>query len=432
MTEIFNVEVPGAKYSCSKNYQTLPAKAEDWQRLLKSAHGKQAKCLCAGRGSKLLNIRHLKGRDHFFLARFAKTGPEHAFNCRFFSDAESRTGMQSYVEGVVVEGDDNDVKIRLSQAIQIRAKKDTEEPKVDLVLDPHKPGRTQRAMKLLGLLHLLWTRGNLNAWFPKMEGKRDDSILQWNLRKTAEHIKTHRMTLDKVLLCPSEDGRKAGARNCAVVSRAEKLNYRLVAVGVLQPYDSLVHEPLDQMQKLSLMNSTGMPAMYLNGRVWTDAQTSFAKEVAAWKKGGKTIAIVFLERRKNSRYYNVLKVALMRVSEMLIPLDSGLEGKVEALLREQKRAFSKPLRFDDDDKTIPDFWLNDLTDEYPMEVFGMNTPEYLQRKAEKVKHYEATYGKRLGWWHWNAYENSVVESIPMFPSPANVHVAVLTDDPEQL
>lgn len=431
MTEIFNVEVPGAKYPCSKNYQTLSAKAEDWQRLLKSAHGMQAKCLCAGRGSKLLNIRHLKGNDHYFLARFAKTGPEHAFNCRFFSEAESLTGLQSYVEGVVVEGDDNDVKIRLSQAIQIRVKKDADEPKADLALDPRKPGRTQRAMKLLGLLHLLWTRGNLNAWFPKMEGKRDDSILQWNLRKTAEHINTHRMTLDKVLLCPSEDGGKAGTQNRAVVSRAEKLNYRLVAVGVLEPYDSCVHEPVDQMQKISLMSSTGMPAMYLNGRIWTDAQTSFAKEVAAWKKGSKTIAIVFLERRKNSRYYDVLEVALMRVSGMLIPLDSGLEGKVEALLREQKRAFSKPLRFDDDDKTIPDFWLKDMADEYPMEVFGMNTPEYLERKAEKFKHYEAKYAERLGWWHWNAYGNSEIESIPVFPPPANSYAAVPADDSEQ-
>ncbi len=85
------------------------------------------------------------------------------------------------------------------------------------------------------------------------------------------------------------------------------------------------------------------------------------------------------------------------------------------MLREQKRKFSKPLRFDDDDKTIPDFWLNDLDDEYPMEVFGMNTPEYLQRKADKVLHYQTEYSKRLGWWSWDAYQNSDVASSPALP-----------------
>ncbi|MET3458057.1 DUF1173 family protein [Pseudomonas kilonensis] len=416
MSEIYSVEVPGAKSPCTKTYQTLAESADQWQLLLKNAHGKQAKCLCKGNGSKHLNIRHLKVQKRYVLARYANTGPEHALDCRFFSEAEYRTGLQSYVEGVVVEGDEDDVTVRLSQAIQLRKKDDDAEAeaKVDLPLNPRKPGRTQRAMKLRGLLDLLWTRSNLNTWFPKMEGKRDDSILQWKLKQTAEHIKTHRMTLDKVLLCPAQKGPKCGARNVAIVKQADRLKYRLVTVGVLMPY--IEGEPVDQMQTLSLMNSKGMPTMYLNGRTWPDAQKSFGREIGAWKKGAKIIAIAFLElRQNNARYSDVLEVALMHVSDMLIPLDSDLEGKVEVMLREQKRKFSKPLRFDDDDKTIPDFWLNDLDDEYPMEVFGMNTPEYLQRKADKVLHYQTEYSKRLGWWSWDAYQNSDVASSPALP-----------------
>ncbi|HEX4550332.1 MAG TPA: DUF1173 family protein [Pseudomonas sp.] len=412
MFETYSVRVPEAKYDCSKDYQKLPAKADAWQAQLKKAYGRSAKCLCPGTGQKTLNIRHLKVLNRYVLARSANSGHEHASDCRFFSEAEYRTGLGSYVEGVVQEGDENDVSVRLSQAIQLRKKNDGADPKVDLPFDSRKPGRTQRAMSLLGLLHLLWTRSGLNTWFPKMEGKRDDSILQWILEQTAENIKTHRMTLEKVLLSPA----KNGSRNRDVLDRAKKHQYRLIAVGVLQPFSGDVDDTLDQMQSLPLMSNSGMPTMYLNGKPWADAQHSFAREIKAWKAGAKTIAIAFLSLRDNSRYYDVLEVALMRVSDMLIPLDSGLEGKVEAMLREQKRKFSKPLRFDTDDKTIPDFWLNDLSDEFPMEVFGMNTTEYLLRRNHKITHYQSAYGQRLGWWYWDAYKDSSVTSIPPLPS----------------
>ncbi|TNB98531.1 DUF1173 domain-containing protein [Pseudomonas jessenii] len=411
MFETYSIQLPGAKYPCSKDYQTLPANAEKWQRLLKNAHGKSATCLCLGNGQKALNIRHLKALKRYVLARSANSGHEHATDCRFFSEAEYRTGLGSYVEGVVQEGNEDDVSVRLSQAIQLRKKNDDADPKVDLPFDSRKPGRTQRAMSLLGLLHLLWTRSGLNTWFPKMEGKRDDSILQWLLERTAENIKTHRMTLDRVLLSPA----KHGSRNREVLDRAKTHQYRLIAVGVLQPFSGGVDDTLDDLQSLPLMSSAGIPTMWLKGKPWADARLSFAHELNAWKSGAKTVAIAFLSLRDKSRYYDVLEVALMRVSEMLIPLDSGLEGKVEAMLREQKRKFSKPLRFDADDKTIPDFWLNDLDDEFPMEVFGMNTTEYVLRKNAKISHYQTEYAQRLGWWYWDACNNSDVTSIPPLP-----------------
>lgn len=415
MFEIFEVEVPGAQFPCSKEYQTEKDKAKRWQWLLKNAHGKQAKCLCRGQGAKLLNIRYLKGSDHYFLAKCANTGSEHAFDCRFFSEAESRSGLRAYVEGVVLEGGDNDVSVRLSHAIQIRANNDGDDPQPVLALNPRKPRRTQRVMTLLGLLHLLWTRSNLHAWVPAMEGKRKDAILEWQLKKTAENIKTHRMTLDRVLLTPAQRSSMDAKRNVSVLDTAKKHNYRLLAVGVLEPFAGAVEDIVDQMPALSLMNSAGIPKLYLNGQVWPDAQKSFAREIAAWKKGAKTIAIAFFNLRQNSKYYDVLEVALMRVSDMLIPLDSSLEGVVETMLREQKRKFSKPLRFDADEQTLPDFWLNDLKDEYPMEVFGMSTPDYLQRKAAKIIHYQTEYSKRSGWWQWDAAEDPDARNIPQLP-----------------
>jgi len=41
-------------------------------------------------------------------------------------------------------------------------------------------------------------------------------------------------------------------------------------------------------------------------------------------------------------------------------------------------------------------------DALSMEVFGMNTPEYLQRKQEKSVHYDVEYGHRLPARHFGA------------------------------
>jgi len=50
-----------------------------------------------------------------------------------------------------------------------------------------------------------------------------------------------------------------------------------------------------------------------------------------------------------------------------------------------------------------------------MEVFGMKTPEYLQRKREKITHYDEEYGPGK-WWHWNAAEDPDTQDIPAFPA----------------
>ncbi|WP_223815738.1 MULTISPECIES: DUF1173 family protein [Pantoea] len=62
-----------------------------------------------------------------------------------------------------------------------------------------------------------------------------------------------------------------------------------------------------------------------------------------------------------------------------------MSGMVETRLWEEKRAFIKPLRYDGEEDVFPDFVLTDVpgTEVLPMEVFGMNTPDYLQRRREK-------------------------------------------------
>lgn len=160
-----------------------------------------------------------------------------------------------------------------------------------------------------------------------------------------------------------------------------------------------------------------MPTLYLQKGQWGRVHQSFRQELSAWMRGDTVMAIAHVEMKAGAKsaYGKILDIALMHLSEQWIPLDSGFEAVIESKLRAEGRAFEKPMRFDaDEDCVFPDFWLLDVDAKFPMEVFGMGTPEYLQRKADKVNHYNSEYGP-TAWWSWNAYRDPRGLQIPDFP-----------------
>lgn len=106
----------------------------------------------------------------------------------------------------------------------------------------------------------------------------------------------------------------------------------------------------------------------------------------------------------------------MTVSLRFIPLDSRYEGMVEALLWQEKRAFIKQLRYDGDENVLPVFVLTDVAgaEVLPMEAFGINTPDYLQRKQLKTALYDRGYGAGR-WWQWGASADLEGQGMPDFP-----------------
>ncbi|WP_262390946.1 DUF1173 domain-containing protein [Pantoea alfalfae] len=82
-------------------------------------------------------------------------------------------------------------------------------------------------------------------------------------------------------------------------------------------------------------------------------------------------------------------------------------------LWQQKRRFIKPLRYDSEEDVFTDFVLKDFSgvDALPMEMFGMSSLEYLQRRQVKTSHYEAECGPGR-WWYWDVAAKS---DIPAFP-----------------
>ncbi|MGG4660505.1 DUF1173 family protein [Pseudomonas vlassakiae] len=409
----YPVLISGKRYS--PEFQTDQQYAKSWKTVLEKAYGTHAICSCPSTGSRKLSIKRREDSDGFHLARFAGTGHEHSNDCRYYAPAPERSGMQGYAAGVVEEGEDGSIRVRLARGIRVQAPPSEETQRASVA---RAPGKSKPAMTLLGLLHLLWSESRLSTWYPAMEGKRNSGIVNYALLQAAERIAASRMRLSEVLLLAAQKDSKGAARNQAIAKSATTKDLRLVAISPLARYNPERHS--GDMTRLPFAGPYGMPMLNLPAEVWATAGRRFEREFSAWKRGSRVIAIAQVTPRKGGAFSqaDVVDLALMQVSERWIPVDSDYEGVIEAKLHAAGRSFDKPLRYDaDESEVFPDFWLLDTGKDCPLEVFGMSTHAYLERKAVKTAWYNREYGG-AGWWSWNAAADPMGKNIPPFPAKA--------------
>lgn len=409
MSRCFPVQLGGETYSFK--FQSDKEYQESWKRVLARNYGANAVCLCPGRGERKLAIKHRESSDTWYLARFSNTGDEHAKECRFYSPAPDRSGMQGYTRDAVEEVDGG---LRIKLARGLRVQEPPKEQRSGVSQQRASAGTRKPAMTLLGLLHLLWTEARLNVWYPAMEGKRNLGVINKALRNTAARVSASKLPLDSVLMLAASEKSEAEGRNRAISFEAGKRRNRLLLVSPLARFNPERHEePL----QLPISGPFGMPRLKLPTQTWQRTRQSFSRELAAWKRGSRVMAIAQYETKLGDASVTgeVVEVALMRVTERWIPVDSDHEALIEQRLHDASRSFEKPLRFDaGEDHFFPDFWLIDTRDDVPLEVFGMATPEYLARKAEKTAWLNREYGVR-GWWCWDAAFDPQGNTIPEFP-----------------
>lgn len=401
----------------SPRFQREPTNGDAWKRTLLHAHGQAVvRCCCrTDDHPRRLSIRYRSDSDTFYLARFPETGHEHDPECIYYSPDPESSGMSGYRRGVVEELADGGLRIKLEVGLQRRATTTKATPSISPAA-PSQPGKS--AMTLLGLLHLLWTESGFNRWSPGMSGKRNLGLISYHLIAAAQSIKAGRTRLGEALLiAATQAGGKQEVANIERTVESAQKDRRLIAIAPLarfrEEFEATIERP-------PIMGFHGFPYLILDPQLWNKVKERFGTAIAAWREQKRVIAILQLDVPKvltSGRYLaEVRDVALMRVSSDWIPVESGYEAQACDALVQAGRRFEKPLRYDaDTDITFPDFWLQDMGRDFPMEVWGMSTPEYLDRKAQKIAHYDEAYGPRPhGWWGWDA---ATSQPMPLFPSP---------------
>lgn len=395
----------------SRTYQSADQQGDAWQKVLLHAHGKAVvQCYCRPRQSAnegRLSV-HCRG-DRFHLARFPETGHQHDADCIFYAEDANHSGAGAYRAGVIEELADGGIKIKLKVGLQ-RLLRDS--PTDAPPLPPPgtaKPGKA--AMTLLGLLHLLWTNAGLNVWHPRMAGKRTTGLVHYYLRESAKKIVAGRTRVSATLLTAANSPGKDAERNTSIVARALDARNRLLIVAPLAAYRPDLEQNLQRGQ-LPISGFHGIPYLRMQDGLWSHLNDKYPA-LSAWRQGAKAMAIIQTDVPRlgeKGHFAEILDVAIMRVTNDWLPVESSYEALVADKLIAANRRFEKPCRYDSDDDTFPDFWLSDMGVEFPMEVWGMDSDEYNARKAEKTAHYQELYGD--GWWGWDAASDAEMPALP--------------------
>ena len=402
-----------------------------WQRWLKHARDNKkttvVTCSCLPAETdpvkRRLKVHYSQETERCWLSSYAFTGNEHKPDCRFYSVWSDERQAEIYQGDAVRTAADGTIVVRLPTGLQKKAPSESK-PAEDVSGDEPVKRKRRPSMRLLGLLHLLWEQSDINVWHPAFDKKkRTPGWVSWHLQQTAGRVRVGRVPLEESLLLMTMKGTPQVVANWENLRAAEKNKRRLIVVSVLASWNEAAEARLQTTLPLGLFY--GFPDLVLPDDVRLRLERSFGRELGDWRRGMKVIVIAETEppettfrhtdgRNRPSSCSAVIDAALMTVSPRFIPLDSGYEGLVEEKLWQEKRAFIKPLRYDGEEDVFPDFVLKDVpgVEALPVEVFGMNTPEYLLRKQEKITHYDKEYGEGR-WWYWNVTETSEIPPLPV-------------------
>lgn len=407
----------------------------EWREALRDARNNKAEacviCQCKGLNEdhslRRLVVRYRTDTDKFYVSAWKFTGGQHRHDCRFYSIWPDKSSAKVYSSGVVSVDDNGSFNIKLPVGLIRKKSGDVATGNINPARYT-RTGKTKPSMSLLGLVNFIWQQAEINTWKPQFVINKPRTAM-WvasKINRVAGNIRSGGIILSDVLLLSALKDSPQRQKNQERVRNAIQNNRRMVAVALLKRDATEGYAEMVAGQ-LRLSSPYGFPALKVSPAVLQSCERSFKDELNAWRDGHKVVAIVQTETpvlhndKRAGRFTpvteaDVIGIALMRVSPRFIPVDSGYEEVIEALLCEQKRSFVKPLRFDADEDTLPDFCLTDVGGGYalPMEVFGMRTPEYIERRDVKIALYNDKFGAH-GWWFWDATSRDAENNIPTFP-----------------
>ena len=400
--------------------------AERVQRVLQEAHGTgRAQCLCGGTSDKeerLLAIRRLE--DTYYLARYPNSRDQHRPDCRWaITEDRDRRGDD--------RGESEELRFALPIGRSLRAP-ETGEADDGPDRNRRESSRARaRRTTLLGLFLWLWDEAELTWWHRGFAGRRTDWGAIARIRAAASKaLWGGAPVADGMIVAPAgpwERGpwgfQRRLNRDC-VQHALEHERRVLVLAEVVGPPAPLASKPgVLRFPVGSKPFPVGADPMGPPDLV-DEVRHRYPRAWAALESGRRSRRIWLVAaaepRARNGEPSPTLwlrTAALAMTTEAWLPVDSESEAVLADKLVREGRAFRKPVRLDASDDTLPDFELRDTGDRpMPLEVFGMDTPDYLAARERKAARNDQVLGPD-GWWYWDAARDAEPPALPARRAP---------------
>jgi hypothetical protein len=388
--------------------------------LLQRFHGQSVRpqCHCRGTDAEPLPfiIRHIK--DQYTLAAFPNTVHLHdADTCAAFSPKRVAAPFAvGAFDSNAIRKIEGGYRVFLNTSLSNR-----EERAPELQPDPNPDGsraqgRPHNRIELLGLLEFLWECACLheahgNGDYATLREYRY-GLLRDRAYDAAKQIYLAKGSLRERLWIPSD---KLQPKICEVIEALRFLDEGSYWFYVGRIRGDWRSECRGKYWRLPVVGDNGVQ-LVVPAEIKESAERSYGALTAQKNAHRWLIAKCARPNENGGRGRPVFciahEVAWMTTHPYGIPVDSGLELKVVERLFAAGRTFKKPLRYakaglENDPKwesVHPDFVLGTAGGaEIPMEVWGRDDPEYIQKISARLERY--AHNKITYVWQWHAYRN---------------------------
>lgn len=350
--------------------------------------------------------------SNYFPIRGDGTGHLHQRLCRHHSLTLSELTSMGYTLDALNNSDKDGLLVTLAKPLK---KSKQAQPVANASEFKFKSGAQRSVTNQvteLGLLHLFWESANMHEHKPAAV----DVPLWPAIRRAASNIwprglKSLEHGLSDLLLLPLHaETENQKIRNIKKLMDAQKKGRFLLFVAKLCPTG--IEELLcAEKDGFSLKEQFGVTlALYANCAtpVLNALKNSFNNELNYSQTDGDDLIVLGIAQPGDLKNYaQINSMVVMAVVHGHLPFDSRFEREFALELMRRDRWFNKPLRYEHNAvpgmRVHPDFMLLDTSNPVAIEVYGMNTPEYLARKKVKQAIYSAEEYP-FECWDWDAVQ----------------------------
>jgi hypothetical protein len=305
------------------------------------------RCMCVRGGVEMYIARHAE----FVVKRMPGTGHLHHATCPSFEPEAGESGLGELLGEAIVETGPEQVEIRTGFPLARVAGKPM--PKGEPCDDPVVVNAPRKRMSLRAVLHFLYDRAGFNRWYPAMEGRRSQSVIQRFLTAAAKGVTLKGGTLEERLYVPEqfrsdeadEIGQRRRRKLAMLMSPESDVAFKMaIVVGQLIP-------PVEAMTYGRRLVIKHMPdvRLYMDSKAWEKAErgySSILQAVDADVDRKPRIVVAALIYAKREYQYQVDTLTMMLVTDQWVPLDGLYELPLIETLQREGRSFFKPLKFD--------------------------------------------------------------------------------------
>jgi hypothetical protein len=328
--------------------RVFAADDEQLQLALARIHesSERPRCLCVQGGLEMYVARHAG----FVIKRMPGTGHLHHATCPSFEPEAGQSGLGELLGEAIVEHAPEQVEIRTAFALARVTGRPI--PRGGASDDPAVVEAPRKRMSLRAVLHFLYDRAGFNRWYPAMEGRRSQAVIQRYLTAAAQGVTLKGCTLEERLYVPEpfrsvqadEIGQRRRRKLAMLMSRESGTGFRMaIVVGQLNGVEATACG-----QRLAIRHMPDVP-LHIDTRAWEKAERGYRtilQAVDADVERKPRIVVAALIHAKREHLYQIDSLTMMLVSDQWIPLDGLHELPLVEALQQQGRSFLKPLKFD--------------------------------------------------------------------------------------